>query len=268
MTDAGLLALHRRLVATPSVSGEESAAAGLMAGVLAAGGAEPFRVGNAVYAVAGDGPVLVLDTHLDTVPAGPAWTRDPFAAAVEDGRVYGLGSNDAKASVAAMTAAFLRLMAGGGPRGCTLVLALADREETGCRGSEVLAAEFAAQGLSPAAVVIGEPTGGDLAVAQKGLMVLSLVARGPGAHAAHARALGVANPIVSSPGTWPRWRRWISGRRTPSWARSRWNPRSCGPARPGTWCRRRRAASWTCASIPSRGRRRWRPGSGRRWKAS
>jgi acetylornithine deacetylase len=191
LDDAKLLALHRELVATPSVSGSEAAIAGRLAGFLAAHGVACERLGDSLLATIGEGPLLLLDSHLDTVPPAPGWSRDPFAATVVAGRIHGLGANDAKASVAAMVAAFLALAAD--PPPLALALALAACEETTGRGTrEVLDALFAA-GRPVAGAVFGEPTGLELAVAQKGLLVLELVATGTAAHAAHARRLGAVN---------------------------------------------------------------------------
>ncbi len=184
-----LLAFHRRLVATPSLSGQEGAAAGLVAATLGEHGAAVTRVGDSVLALRGSGPLVLLDTHLDTVPPAPGWTREPFTATREGGRVYGLGANDAKAAVAAMLAAFLAAEASG----LTVGLALVAEEETKSRGTQDVLAELAARHLDVAVALVGEPTGLDFAVAQKGLLVLELVARGTAAHAAHARALGAAN---------------------------------------------------------------------------
>lgn len=191
LDDAGLLALHRELVATPSVSGSEGAVADLLQDRLARAGVEVERLGDSLLALAGDGPLLLLDSHLDTVPPAPGWTREPFAATVEDGKVHGLGANDAKASVAAMTAAFLALARE--PLGLRLGLALVAGEETKSQGTRDVLDRLAARGLAIAGAVFGEPTGLDLAVAQKGLVVAELVARGRAAHAAHAAAAGAVN---------------------------------------------------------------------------
>jgi acetylornithine deacetylase len=108
-----------------------------------------------------------------------------------DGRVFGLGSNDAKAAVAAMTAAFLAFREADLP--FTLALALVEGEETRGTGTEAVLAELARRGTPPHAAMVGEPTGLDVAVAQKGLMVLELIAHGDACHAAHAAALGAKN---------------------------------------------------------------------------
>ena len=195
MTDAELLALHREIVAIPSPSGREGALAERMAALLSGRGVDAGRFENSVIAVAGRGPTVCLNSHLDTVPPSSAWTRPPHEPAVVDGRVYGLGSNDAKASVAAMTAAFLRLAARGDELGLRVVLALSAEEEVGSKGTERLVPELARRSLSPAAVIVGEPTALDVATSQKGLLVLELAATGDACHAANGRALGARNAL-------------------------------------------------------------------------
>lgn len=206
MTDEELLAFHRDLVAIPSVSGAEEATAAFVAGFLGARGVEVRRVGRSVLAVSGAGrrPVLALNSHLDTVPPSPAWTRDPWRPERIEGRVHGLGSNDAKASVAALVAAFLRAWSQGGAAGeggadrlpC-LVLMLAEAEETDGSGTKALIRAVEDAGMTLDAAVIGEPTGLDLCVAQMGRLVLALTERGEACHAAHRRALGRENPLVA-----------------------------------------------------------------------
>ncbi len=195
MTDAELLALHREMVAIPSLSGQEGPLADFLGEFLAARDVVAHRFGNSVFAVAGRGPVVCLNSHLDTVPASPAWTRPPHQPAVEGGRVYGLGSNDAKGAAAAMTVAFLRLAGRGDELGVRVLLALAAEEEVGSKGTERLVPELGRRGLRPAAVVVGEPTDLEVATSQKGLLVLELLAKGQACHAAHGRALGAPNAL-------------------------------------------------------------------------
>ena len=186
-----ILALHRAIVGIPSVSGTEAELAGFLEERLRQRGASPIRIGQSVLALHGEGPLFLLDTHIDTVPPVPGWTRDPWAVEVVDGRVIGLGANDAKASVAAMVAAFLAFQEVDLP--FTLALALVEGEETRGTGTEAVLKELAERGLRIEAAMVGEPTGLDVAIAQKGLMVLELAARGDACHAAHAAALGAAN---------------------------------------------------------------------------
>lgn len=197
MTDAELLALHREIVGIPSVSGEEGPLCDALEGRLRETGIRTWRFGNNLLALHGRGPVLCLNTHLDTVPPSPAWTRPPHEVQVAEGRVYGLGSNDAKASVAAMCAAFLRCREGAASERVSLLLCLSAQEEIGGKGTEAVVPELAALGIAPAAVVVGEPTALDIAVWQKGLLLLELEEEGRVCHAAHARALGATNAIRS-----------------------------------------------------------------------
>jgi len=195
VNDHELLALHREMIAIPSLSRQEGPLADHMVRRLGERGVEAHTFGASVFAVAGRGPVVCLNSHLDTVPASPAWTRPPHDPAVVGGRVYGLGSNDAKASAAAMTAAFLRLAGRAETLGVRVLLALSAEEEIGSRGTEQLVPELARRGLAPDAVVVGEPTDLEIATSQKGLLVLELVASGRACHAAHGRALSAPNAL-------------------------------------------------------------------------
>ncbi len=198
MNDGDLLEFHRRLVATRSVSAEETPAIRFVGEVLARAGVETRVVprGGILALLGTGGPVMVWNTHLDTVPPAPGWTGDPWTPRVGDGRVVGLGSNDAKASVAAMVGALLRIRREpGGLGGIRLALALAVEEETTGQGSRTLRQAMDQAGWPPAAVLVGEPTGMEPAVSQKGLAVIRVVARGDACHAAHARALGARNAI-------------------------------------------------------------------------
>ncbi|MGC8724227.1 MAG: M20/M25/M40 family metallo-hydrolase [Acidobacteriota bacterium] len=196
MTDAEILALHRQMVATPSVSGEEGPLCDLLQPRLEALGATVRRFGNNLAAWVGQGPLFCLNSHLDTVPASAAWTLPPHEARVTgDGRVVGLGSNDAKASVAAMVGAFARLVKGGAPRRVRILLLLSAQEEVGGKGTEAVVPEIERLGLKPEAVVVGEPTALDVAAAQKGLLILELEEEGTACHAAHGRALQARNAI-------------------------------------------------------------------------
>lgn len=153
-------------------------------------GAEVWRLDGSVVARKGSGRRLILNSHLDTAPANDSWTRPPWTPSVEEGRVYGLGSNDAKASVAAMTATFLST------EGCEVCLILALDEETTSKGTEA-ALDWLVdeQGWVAQGAVVGEPTGLDIGVAQKGLLILELIARGDACHAANASKIGAVNPI-------------------------------------------------------------------------
>ncbi|HEU4570794.1 MAG TPA: M20/M25/M40 family metallo-hydrolase [Gemmatimonadales bacterium] len=188
------LALLRDLVATPSVSGTEEGVAALVEEWARAAGLAVVRDETAVVvrvAGRGAGPRLAFISHLDTVPAGEGWTRDPFAATIEGDRLYGRGSGDAKASVAAMLTAAQDLAAARGPARGELVVVLGYGEET---KHTSMPAAVARHGPFDAAVV-GEPTNLDAAVAQRGLMMVDLVAHGDQRHAGYASEGGFVNAV-------------------------------------------------------------------------
>ena len=182
MTGSALPGLLADLVGIPSSSGAEGAAAEYAATRLAVAGLDVERFGNNVVARMGRGagPAFLFVSHLDTVPVGEGWTRDP-AGEAEGDRFFGRGANDAKASVAAMIAAFEALAARpGSPRG-TLALALTCEEETTNAGMEEVLRR-----LGPLdGAVVGEPTGLDVVRAQSGLAVLRAEWTGRSCHAAH-----------------------------------------------------------------------------------
>ena len=190
-----VLDLHRELVAIPSVSHAEGPIADFVEAWLRERGLDVERLGRNILARSGrpGGPRLLLNTHLDTVPAGCGWTREPHAVTREGDRIYGLGSNDAKASVAAMMAAVVE--AGESADGCDLTLMLVADEETGGEGTEHAWPVLRDRGWIPDGVVIGEPTGLDIATDQKGMLVLELTAAGDACHSAHAGRLAARNPI-------------------------------------------------------------------------
>lgn len=191
-----LAALLRELVATPSPSGDEAALGDLVAARLRAAGFAVGRAGAGVVAEAGPegAPVLLLCSHLDTVPAGAAWSADPWDCAWRDGRLTGLGANDAKASVAAMIRAGECWLAAGAPGGLRLRLAFNALEETTNRGMEDMLAGWGA----PDAAVFGEPTGLEVVNAQAGLAVLEAEWRGRSCHAAHVGRVAHENALLAA----------------------------------------------------------------------
>ena len=184
-TDTALdvLALARRLIATPSLSGEEADAADLVASHVRRPGVTVQRHADNVAFSLGSGPDhLLLNTHLDVVPPSAGHPYDPFDPVVQDGVLYGRGSVDAKASAAAMTTALLSLAAEGWtPPAGRLTVALTTCEEGGGRYNGL-------QDLRPrlpeiSAALVGEPTSLHPCVAQKGLLILKIHAHGTPAHA-------------------------------------------------------------------------------------
>jgi acetylornithine deacetylase len=187
------LALLAQLVAIPSLSGEEAAAADCVARYAAALGVDVQRLGHNVWFELGRGaPRLLLHSHLDTVPPGSGWSADPWTPRTAGGRLTGLGANDAKGCVAALLGAAAELQRTGWDGPGTLLVALTAEEETGGPGG-IVAARPAWGELD--AAVFGEPTGLAPCTAQGGMLLLECTAHGASGHAAHAGALGLRNAI-------------------------------------------------------------------------
>ncbi len=171
------------LVRIPSVSGNEAVVRDAVLDWLRRHGVPAEARGRNVVAtlegVRGTDAArgLLLCSHYDTVPVGSGWTRDPFEGAVDGGRVRGRGSNDAKASVAAMAC----VLAGTDRSRLTgrLVAALVCDEETGGEGLESIVSALPA--LS--AAVVGEPTRLDVCPAQRGLLRAYVHETGRSCHA-------------------------------------------------------------------------------------
>lgn len=180
---ADALALLRALIATPSVSRSEEAAADTMAQYMDSYGLEYRREANNLWVVAphydSARPTLLLNAHIDTVKPVDSWTRNPYSPTLEGDTLYGLGSNDCGGGLVSLLQVF-RAMADR-PRAYNLIyLASAEEEVSGVNGIR-----RALPLLPPVSVaIVGEPTGMQPAIAEKGLMVLDLVAHGKSGHAA------------------------------------------------------------------------------------
>lgn len=183
------LSLLQRLVAIPSVSGEEATLAAFVEETALGWGLDVERDDTSVRVeVRGRSPgaTLALVSHLDVVPPGSGWTRDPFTPTIEGDRLYGRGSGDAKASVAAMLTAARDVSQDRGLERGRLLVILGYGEET-----KHTTMERAVERAGPIdAAVVGEPTNLDFATAQRGLMMVDLVARGDQRHAGYAAADG------------------------------------------------------------------------------
>ena len=162
----------KKLIATPSVSRDEARTADLLAAFLAERGATPERLANNVW---------VRSEGFD--PAA-SYTRDPYAPTVEDGRLYGLGSNDAGASVVCLVETFLTFRARALP--FNLVLGISAEEE--CMGENGIRALLPVLERVDMALV-GEPTGMQAATGERGLIVLDCTAHGKSGHAARGEGV-------------------------------------------------------------------------------
>jgi len=175
--------LLKKLIATPSISREEDQTAQLIQDFLEQKKIKTYTSKNNVWAYAQplqkDLPTVLLNSHHDTVKPNQGYTRNPFEADVEDGKLYGLGSNDAGGSLVSLIATFLTLKEKQLPY--NLILATTAEEEiSGKNGIEIVLPELPKIDLA----IVGEPTEMNLAIAEKGLMVLDCTAYGKAGHAA------------------------------------------------------------------------------------
>jgi acetylornithine deacetylase len=181
--------LLRELVAIPSVSGEEAELAVFLEETARRWGLDVVRDAHGIRIELrgwGIGPTLAFVSHLDVVPPGPGWTRDPFTPVIEGTRLSGRGAGDAKASVAAMLYAAKDLVDRGGMDSGRVIVLLGYSEET--KNTTMGAAVESAGEID--AAVIGEPTNLDFAIAQRGLMMVDLLAQGDQRHAGYASSDG------------------------------------------------------------------------------
>lgn len=181
MTPTDLL---RRLISTPSFSREEDHTAELIESFLKGKGVNTRRQGNNVWALSAhwsdQKPALLLNSHHDTVKPVAGWTRDPFNPEPEDGRLYGLGSNDAGGCLVSLIAAFLHFQDRNELPVNLVLAATAEEEISGAGGVASIVGH-----LPPLwAGIVGEPTRLQPAIAEKGLMVLDGEAKGRAGHAA------------------------------------------------------------------------------------
>ncbi|CAN5491065.1 M20 family metallo-hydrolase [soil metagenome] len=179
--------LLQRLIATQSFSREEHHTADILQAYLSEKGIASERHLNNVVAwhrptSAPDAPVLLLNSHHDTVKPGASWTRDPYAPTIEQDILYGLGSNDAGGALVTMLAAFMHLRQFPDLPYAICFAATAEEEISGDNGMAYLVRENLLGDLRLA--LVGEPTQMSMAIAEKGLMVLDCTANGVTGHAA------------------------------------------------------------------------------------
>lgn len=175
--------LLKKLIATPSVSRNEKDAADIMEQSIRSYGFEPQREANNLWIIDPhydeSRPTLLLNAHIDTVKPVASWSRDPFSPDVEDGVLYGLGSNDCGGGLCSLLQIFRMLTEK--PQSYNLIyLASAEEEVSGKDGITRALPLLPHIDLA----IVGEPTGMNPAVAEKGLMVLDVIAHGKSGHAA------------------------------------------------------------------------------------
>ncbi|MEY2590081.1 MAG: hypothetical protein QOJ67_2065 [Acidimicrobiaceae bacterium] len=183
-----VLELARQLAMTESVSGNEGAAVQLVADSMRELGFDDVQVdkaGNAIGIVgAGDGPRLLIDGHIDSIPLHSVerWTVDPFGGEVRDGKLYGLGICDQKASIAAAAHGVAAAHAAGRIRGQVAVVASVCEEEM---EGQALAGVIDA--FQPDVAITTEPNDTRLCIGQRGRAKAYVRVTGRACHAGHAR---------------------------------------------------------------------------------
>ena len=184
------IALLKALIATPSLSKEEDQTAGILCLFFAQKGIPHFRIGNNVYALnkfyEEGKPTILLNSHHDTVKPNPGYTLDPFTAIEKEGKLFGLGSNDAGGCLVSLAATFLYYYEQPNLQYNIIFAASAEEEISGRNGIELLfqSPDFNPAGRNWAFAIVGEPTQMQMAVAEKGLLVLDCMAEGKAGHAA------------------------------------------------------------------------------------
>lgn len=187
--------LLQSLIGIPSVSHEEEEVADFLQNYIEEIGIMTGRSGNNIWCISPmfdtSKPTILLNSHIDTVKPVNGWRRHPFTAKMENNKLYGLGSNDAGASVVSLFQAY-RYLSATEQKYNLIFLASCEEEVSGKNGIESVLPK-----LPPIALgIVGEPTEMHPAVAEKGLMVLDVVAHGKAGHAARNEGVNAIYKIL------------------------------------------------------------------------
>jgi acetylornithine deacetylase len=176
--------LLQQLIAIQSFSKEENLTADLIAKFLQDRGVETHRKLNNIWAYNkyfdAAKPTILLNSHHDTVKPNSGYTRDPYDAIIEDGKLYGLGSNDAGGCLVSLINVFLYFYDKPNLKYNFCLATTAEEEISGVNGLELIIPDLGQLDFG----IVGEPTQMQLAIAERGLMVLDCVAHGKAGHAA------------------------------------------------------------------------------------
>jgi acetylornithine deacetylase len=179
------ISLLKNLIETQSFSQEEKNTAKLIEAWFLENEIPFKRTKNNVWATNKyfdeSKPTLLLNSHHDTVKPNSAYTKDPFKAVVADGKLYGLGSNDAGGCLVSLLATFTNFYAAQNLKYNVVIVASAEEENSGPNGLNSMLSIIPHIDVA----IVGEPTLMNLAVAEKGLIVLDAVVQGTPSHAAH-----------------------------------------------------------------------------------
>ncbi|MEM9887233.1 MAG: M20 family metallo-hydrolase [Bacteroidota bacterium] len=180
------LSLLRTLIATPSFSKQEQSTANIIADFLSSAKIDWKRLGNNIWArnkyFDTKKESVLLNSHHDTVRPAKTYTRDPFDSEIKHGKLYGLGSNDAGGALVALIATFSYFYDQKNLKYNLILAASAEEEISGKNGIALLLPKLGNITFG----LVGEPTQMQMAIAEKGLMVIDGIARGKSGHAARA----------------------------------------------------------------------------------
>ncbi|MNQ00443.1 Succinyl-diaminopimelate desuccinylase [compost metagenome] len=189
------IALLKSLIETPSFSSEEDQTALLIENWFTQNNIPFERENNNIWAFNKNfdktKPTLLLNSHHDTVKPNQGYTNDPFEAIVKDGKLFGLGSNDAGGCLVSLLATFVHFYSNENLPYNIVVVASAEEESSGKKGLNSVLKHLPELECA----IVGEPTLMQLAVAEKGLLVLDVIVKGTASHAAHNNP---DNPIYNA----------------------------------------------------------------------
>lgn len=178
------ITLLKELISIPSFSREEAQTAGALTKFFGVKGMEHSRIANNVIVpnkhYSESKPTILLNSHHDTVKPNSSYTIDPYSPITKDGKLYGLGSNDAGGALVSLIAAFLHFYDEPDLKYNLFVAATAEEEISGTNGIEKILPDLG----KIAFAIVGEPTEMQMAIAEKGLLVLDCTASGTAGHAA------------------------------------------------------------------------------------
>ena len=203
LTDEAV-SLLQRLIAIPSVSRDETAAADLLFDVITGYGLNPHRKGNNLWCLSSkwddEKDIILLNAHIDTVKPVSTWTRDPFTPTIEGDRLYGLGSNDCGGGLVSLLQVFRHLDSLPQASHNYIFLASCEEEVSGAGGIRAVIGDSELtplfQTASRLTAIVGEPTGMQPAIAERGLMVIDGIAHGKSGHAARGEGINAIHEAL------------------------------------------------------------------------
>ena len=187
--------LLQKLISTPSVSRDEQAAADVLQQQIKAWELPCKRIGNNLVVskrLNKKKPTLLLNAHIDTVKPVATWTRNPFEPTIEDGKLYGLGANDCGGGLVSLLQAYRILSEQEDIPYNIIYVASCEEEVSGQNGFSLVLPTLPDIDVA----IVGEPTGMQPAIAEKGLMVIDGVAYGKSGHAARDEGVNAINEAL------------------------------------------------------------------------